>query len=418
MNRGMFKAIFRYTVGACFLSAIAWLGGLAQSAPPERRFEVSKAQVEKTLRAMQAEMAGRLPILEGFVVPADHPLEKYQRGYYQYVVSVKEIGANQSQVRVEAKITAWYSGESASKSGYRALVSNGRLESDFFDRLEEQLHPGAEASRSGAGTSKPQTSSMQAANESAAAKEAGSIPALQSQLSTRLPSRAESTAIANQQNDQHTQALLREEKSLEEILQSQARPGNLVAVKKSQTPVYSRPLDTSKVLFLADAEDEFQEVEESGLWVHVQISGISRGWIRRSQLELPSEIGNSSSVNESNSEKDLFHQTREETSVFPGNWEPLRGKQVKIVWVQPSGMAKTDQDSRLNFAKRVFRKQYPELTKVVPSVAGVVVVFDSQDGGMAAATLATLQQWHAGHLTDDAFWKRCWLDPAGAFNER
>ena len=162
----------------------------------------------------------------------------------------------------------------------------------------------------------------------------------------------------------------------------------------------------------------FQEVEESGLWVHVQISGISRGWIRRSQVELPSEIGNSSSVNESNSEKDLFHQTREETSVFPGNWEPLRGKQVKIVWVQPSGMAKTDQDSRLNFAKRVFRKQYPELTKVVPSVAGVVVVFDSQDGGMAAATLATLQQWQAGHLTDDAFWKRCWLDPAGAFNER
>ncbi|PYX86394.1 MAG: hypothetical protein DMG68_15475, partial [Acidobacteria bacterium] len=69
-------------------------------------------------------------------------------------------------------------------------------------------------------------------------------------------------------------------------------------------------------------------------------------------------------------------------------------------------------------ARRIFRKEYPEVAKTVPSVAGVVVVFDSQDGGMAAATLATLQQWHAGHLTDDAFWKRCWLDPEDAFKER
>jgi len=48
-------------------------------------------------------------------------------------------------------------------------------------------------------------------------------------------------------------------------------------------------------------------------------------------------------------------------------------------------------------------------------LAGVVIVFDSEDGGMAAATLATLQQWNAHHMTDNIFWKQCWFDPADAF---
>jgi hypothetical protein len=34
---------------------------------------------------------------------------------------------------------------------------------------------------------------------------------------------------------------------------------------------------------------------------------------------------------------------------------------------------------------------------------------------MAAATFASLQQWRAGHLSEDAFWKQCWVDPAEAF---
>jgi hypothetical protein len=29
--------------------------------------------------------------------------------------------------------------------------------------------------------------------------------------------------------------------------------------------------------------------------------------------------------------------------------------------------------------------------------------------------LANLQQWRAGHLSDEAFSKRCWRDPAEAF---
>jgi hypothetical protein len=69
----------------------------------------------------------------------------------------------------------------------------------------------------------------------------------------------------------------------------------------------------------------------------------------------------------------------------------------------------------LNLVKSVLRKAYPEASSATPPVAGVVVILDSEDGGMAAATMAALQQWHAGHLPDRAFWKRCWLDPAEAF---
>ena len=416
MSRGIGNGCGQRRGGVWLLVILAVGSALAQNAPAERRFQASRTQVEKALQDMHAELSGRLPILEGFVVPGDRPLEKYRRGYYQYVVSVKDGGTNQVSVQVQAKITAWYADDNTSKAGYRVLVSNGRLESDLLDRLQEQL-PQAAAADAGPVTTEAKRPSA-GASEPATAKIRGNIAALNSQTAARLPSRAESSAIAKEQSDEHLQELLREEKSLEEILQNQARPNNLVAIKKNQTPVYARPVETSKVLFLADAEDEFQEVEESGLWVHVQVSGIARGWIQRSQVELPGDAVAGSPVDEKSGDKVLFRQTREETAVFPGDWEPLRGKQVKIVWVQPSGMEKTDQDSRRNFAKRIFRTQYPELTKILPSVAGLVVVFDSQDGGMAAATLATLQQWQAGHLTDDAFWKRCWLDPADAFKEQ
>jgi hypothetical protein len=45
----------------------------------------------------------------------------------------------------------------------------------------------------------------------------------------------------------------------------------------------------------------------------------------------------------------------------------------------------------------------------------VVLIFDSEDGGMAAATLPALQQWKAGTLSDQAFWRRCFFDPPEAF---
>ena len=88
--------------------------------------------------------AGRLPVLDGFTVPGDRLLSRFQRGYYQCVTQVISTQSGASLVRVSATITAWYTDPVAGKSGYQVLPSNGRLENDFLDRLQEGL--GDEAS--------------------------------------------------------------------------------------------------------------------------------------------------------------------------------------------------------------------------------------------------------------------------------
>ena len=112
-----------------------------------------------------------------------------------------------------------------------------------------------------------------------------------------------------------------------------------------------------------------------------------------------------------------FQVKGEQVATFPGDWEPLRGKTVKILTVQKtSGNASnTGAGAKLEFAKSLFEKEYAELTQASTTAAGVVLIFDSEDGGMAAATLSALQQWKAGALSDQAFWRRCLLDPPEAF---
>lgn len=123
----------------------------------------------------------------------------------------------------------------------------------------------------------------------------------------------------------------------------------------------------------AEAEDEFQILEIRGAWVHVRISGLSRGWIQRSQLELPVALGSGSPSGEiSQSGEPAFRKSREETSTFPGNWEPLQGKRVKIIWVQPLG--DPVQNSRASYAKSIFHQTYSEISEHPSDVSGVVIV--------------------------------------------
>jgi hypothetical protein len=108
---------------------------------------------------------------------------------------------------------------------------------------------------------------------------------------------------------------------------------------------------------------------------------------------------------------DLFQVTREETAPFPGDWEPLRGKNVKIISVQKIQENEKDSGARakLEFAKSLLDKNYAELAAKSQELAGVVLIFDSVDGGMIAATLPTVQQWKAGTLSDAAPWHQCYL---------
>src|SRR5260370_35732324 len=94
-------------------------------------------------------MSGRLPALEGFASPGDHPLNRYQRAYYQSAVQVSSTASGGSVVRVNTKVTAWYADSIPSHSGYQLLTSNGRLESDLLDQLTDLLATSPRAASSG-----------------------------------------------------------------------------------------------------------------------------------------------------------------------------------------------------------------------------------------------------------------------------
>jgi len=401
---------------------------LAQT-PAERTFHVSRAEAENALRKLQAYSGAHLPTLEGFVSAEEPSLETYQRGFYQYSIQIKPVSATESLVQVSVKITAWHEDREASKSGYRVLPSNGRLESDLLERLDAALSahaadanvPAQQLPQSSSKPDKedrtPVSSSLAIGSSSAERSNPFASPPTHSVL---VPGRSEVMAKNSSKDlmDRHIRQLTEEEQSLREVLRNQAHPDNLAAVKAPRTPVLSRPLGSSSVLFLADAEDEFQVLGIQGDWVHVQISGLSRGWIRAAQLDLPGTLpSDPTSGPRVESKRDPFRQTREETSLFPGDWDPLRGKQVRIIWVQPNGSSDpaTAGRNKMNMAKSLFRKTYPEIAQSSAPIDGVVIVLDSADGGMAAVTLSVLQRWNEGKLSDEAFWKQCWFDPPGAF---
>ena len=407
----------------------------AQSAPYERTFSQSKAAVEKTLKQLQASASGRLPTLDGFTRPGDRPLDRFQRGYYQCAVQVNSTASGGATVRVSAKITAWYADPASAKSGYQEVPSNGRLETDFLDRLEDALGSTASSPAANAPVSsppaQPRNKSVTSAPNISAPRPSDAPPASSKSMPENSPFKvgnpvnsdlAASLATQKAVADKHMEDLTKEAKGLEEILRNQAHPKNLVAVRKSGTPVLGNPIEGAKVLFLATAEDEFEILDMNANWVHVRISGLSRGWIRRSGVEMPSN-----SASESKSENspapanaENFQVKNEEISSFPGTWEPLRGKTVKILTIQNAGAgtAGTGSRAKLEFAKSLFDKEYAKLTQAPTAAAGVVLIFDSEDGGMAAATLPTLQQWKAGSLSDQAFWRRCFLDPPETFSSQ
>jgi hypothetical protein len=240
-------------------------------------------------------------------------------------------------------------------------------------------------------------------------------------LAQGLAEQAKTGASSNPQvADKDRSALQTEAQNLEEILKNQAHPKNLVAVKKNGTAVVGSASLTAKTMFLASAHDEFEMLDFTRDWVHVRISGLSRGWIWRNNLEMPASIPDSDAApSPVPAAAELFHVLREETAPFPGDWAPLRGKSVKIVSVEKINEGEKDAGPqlRLEFAKSVLDKDYAELEQKAQMLAGIVVIFDSVDGGMIAVSFATLRQWKAGKLSDAALWHQCFFDPPETFSE-
>jgi hypothetical protein len=435
-----------------FLPAAPWLvfplvvlllaaaqSGSGQAGRYERTYRQSKSAVEKALKELQPSTSGRLPVLEGFALPGDHPLNRYQRAYYQSAVQVISTASGGSVARVNTKVTAWYADSNPSRSGYQLLTSNGRLESDLLDQLTDLLATSPSATSStqsfpAASAKRPSTAEKGIENKGAQ-EPTISAPMPRSPDTGRTFSSSVEAGLSAQQladsknslkpidrtaTDRTATGLQTEAASLEEVLKNTAHPKNLVAIKKSGTPVVATPSLNGKTLFLASAHDEFEMLDFNVDWVHVRISGLSRGWIWRTSLEMPEGISDIPQAGASAAlvAADLFQVTREETAPFPGDWEPLRGKNVKIISVQKIQENEKGGGARakLEFAKSLLDKNYAELAAKSQELAGVVLIFDSVDGGMIAATLPTVQQWKAGTLSDAALWHQCYFDPPETFN--
>jgi len=425
--------------------------GSTEAGPYERTYRQSKSTVERALKELQSSMSGRLPALEGFARPGNHPLSRYERAYYQSAVQVNSTPSGGSVVRVTTKVTAWYADSIPSRSGYQLLTSNGRIESDLLDQLTEALGSTTSAMSSGESSSGRSVEGLPASHAPTAPDKPPAIadhqiankgtgePTISAPM-PRLPetgrgfsssfeqglssqpladSKNPLTPIDRTQMDRTQTALRAEAASLEEVVKNQAHPKNLVAIKKSGTPVLATPSLNAKALFLASEHDEFEMLDFNADWVHVRISGLSRGWIWRTSLEMPGGISDVPLAGASAAPvaADLFQVTREETAPFPGDWAPLQGKNVKIISVQK--IQENEKDSgaqaKLEFAKSLLDKNYAELAAKSQELAGVVMIFDSVDGGMIAATLPTVREWKAGTLSDAALWHHCYFDPPETF---
>jgi hypothetical protein len=296
------------------------------------------------------------------------------------------------------------------------LISNGRLEADLLDELTERLSATAPV--------RSQTSALAANSEESFTDEqphtadpTRTFPGQNGTISSTLKDLIPVPPPAGELTEsptKHEPSLQAEAENLAEILKNTTRPKNLIAVRKSGTPVVSSPSLSAKSLFLASMHDEFELLDFNPHWVHVRISGLSRGWIWRDSVEMPEGIPDTpaSSAAAPNAAADLFHAVREEVAPFPGDWEPLRGKNVNIISVQQIDQGKSAGVSeRLEYAKSLLEKSYSEIAEKKHEVAGIVVIFDSADGGMIAATASALQQWRAGTLTDSALWHKCFFDP-------
>ena len=405
LPRTFLLAVFCFTLGAIRVSS--------QSVPYARSYAKPRAEVEQALKDLQAYSGQKLPTLDGFVAMGSKPLDRYERSFCQFSIELLPGDADATVVRLTAKITAWYADRDVSKSGYQVLPSNGRLELDLLDRLEEKL--------TGKPVSSPASSGVQAPQPKLDLSGARSAAIMASPLPQRDQPPDEVAALRSRRiaSEKRVQQLTAELQNLQEIQRGQAHPQNLVIVKNSGTPVYAKNSETSRLLFQAAANDEFEFLEAENGWIHISISGDSRGYLRANAVELPERVAARMQPHSPSLEEKFpgFRIVREESSVFPGDWAPLKGKQVRLYTVQPvsTNPKETGPAARRNFCLALLEKAFHEAAAANPAPEGVAIIFDAADGGIVGATLADIQKFSSGSLTRDAFWQQCYLDPPEAF---
>jgi hypothetical protein len=121
-----------------------------RSGPGERTYARSENDLKKALQELGAFDDAALPLLEGFATLGTDRPTGYDRPYYRFRVAFDPAGPGSTIVRLEAVVTARFTDPAGSRIEYRAVPSNGRLETDMLDRLDGYVRLAAGTSASGA----------------------------------------------------------------------------------------------------------------------------------------------------------------------------------------------------------------------------------------------------------------------------
>jgi hypothetical protein len=390
----------------------------------ERTFPCSVDAMQKALQQIGGFGGGKLPIVDGFVTATATQLEHLERPYYQYRVHLRPVDPNTTAISVEAMISAWYADSDPARSEYRSLPSNGRLESDLLDRLQKAL--GGSASTSTPGTAKTNVPRSSAPSSEAGITKAAKLPDSSTKPAAASQEQLDAILAQRQAVREKTAAL---QAQIEQFKASDRKPANasrLASLKHSGVGVMSRQNFGGPVLFRAQVEDEFEVIDLQSGWAKVRLGPDTTGYIQADELVLPEGLvakapdtsPEGSQAASTTAQRDLgFSVSREDVTVFSGDWVRLKGKKVLFVYAQPRGLLSdmASQDAKLGYAKRIFQSRYHTVSQAQTDVEGVVVVFLGARGGVAAATLSDIRQWVEGGLPDEAFVNRCSLDPATEF---
>jgi len=213
-------------------------GTLAGNDPVERTFTEPRTDVERAVSVVKSNSSGKLPALEGFVGAMQRPAERYEKIYYQCIFQVIPSITGETSVRVTAKITAWYDDPDKQKSGYEVLTSNGRLENDALDRVEQILAgpDGASAKAEKEPKRKydlslgPVIPHGSAPGGAAGASRPSAIATTSSPLREEEIQELRNKRVAAERRVQQLNNALQ---NLQQLYDGQTKPANLVAIKKN-----------------------------------------------------------------------------------------------------------------------------------------------------------------------------------------
>ena len=384
--------------------------------PAERLYNHSQVEVDLALQKLHVQDTFRLPTLDGFAAASAESLSSFDNPHYQFKIGVFPQNSGQTLVQVTAKITAWYSDANSAHSQYVVIPSNGRLEEDLLDRLTvalEKQNPRNVSNSPGdwtdAGVEPASPGESGSANSAFSAGTPSPVTGTEALGARIVAVQAERQAV-----EQHVRKLEQQASELQANSRTQRYLSNLAVVKARQTPVLELAEVTSKVLFRADPEDEFEVLSAREDWVQIRLEDAGKGWIRVAQLQPPTELDDPETLAAS-----TFLTPTEEVKAFEGDWPPLKGKMALFVFAQPAKAIPQTilGKAQLDFSKQMFTLGYREAMHSETPIEGVVVVFLGAKGGVASAALADIRRWREGLVTDNQFFGRCSFDPPESFRD-